>query len=53
MERIGIFGGTFNPVHSGHLLLARHYLDALKLDRLLVIRAAGRRKTDAAVCAGV
>lgn len=43
MERIGIFGGTFNPVHSGHLLLARHYLDALKLDRLLVIRPARRR----------
>ena len=35
--RTGIFGGTFNPVHSGHVRLARTYFDALRLDRMLVI----------------
>lgn len=37
MEKIGIFGGTFNPVHNGHVKLAQHYIEALSLDRLLVI----------------
>ena len=37
MEKIGVFGGTFNPIHNGHLFLAEHYISALKLDRLLVI----------------
>lgn len=35
--RTGIFGGTFNPVHNGHIHLARTYFDALRLDRMLVI----------------
>lgn len=35
--RIGVYGGTFNPVHNGHVKLALAYLDALKLDRLIVI----------------
>lgn len=35
--RIGVYGGTFNPVHNGHLKLARAYLEALRLDKLLVI----------------
>lgn len=37
MDKLGIFGGTFNPVHNGHLSLAQHYIRALGLDRLLVI----------------
>ena len=35
--RTGIFGGTFNPVHNGHIRLAESYIEALGLDRLLVI----------------
>ncbi|MEM1483931.1 nicotinate (nicotinamide) nucleotide adenylyltransferase [Oscillospiraceae bacterium PP1C4] len=35
--RTGVFGGTFNPVHNGHIKLAQTYLCALQLDRLLVI----------------
>jgi nicotinate-nucleotide adenylyltransferase len=33
--RIGIFGGTFDPPHLGHLILASEALDQLRLDRLL------------------
>ena len=38
--RIGIYGGTFSPVHSGHLLAARKFMDGIGLDRLLIIPAA-------------
>ncbi len=38
--RIGIFGGSFDPVHSGHKKLAEFVLEALGLDKLLIIPAA-------------
>ena len=37
MERIGIYGGTFNPPHLGHMLAARQAVKLLRLDRLLLI----------------
>ncbi len=39
MARIGIFGGTFNPVHTGHVRLCRQCMKSLQLDSMLVIPA--------------
>ncbi|CDZ23612.1 hypothetical protein CCDG5_0474 [[Clostridium] cellulosi] len=36
-ERIGILGGTFNPIHNGHIKLALEFIERLGLDRLLLI----------------
>lgn len=35
--RIGIYGGTFNPPHNGHITAAQAAMEALKLDKLLLI----------------
>ena len=38
--RLGIFGGTFDPPHVGHLIVARDAAESLELDRLLLVVAA-------------
>lgn len=38
--RVGVFGGTFDPPHVGHLLVAADAADALALDRLVWVPAA-------------
>ncbi len=35
--RVGIFGGTFNPIHNGHVRAAYEFLRSAGLDRLLVV----------------
>src|SRR5881628_2444235 len=37
--RIGVFGGTFDPVHIGHLVAAVNVRHALRLDRVLLVVA--------------
>ena len=37
MRKIGILGGTFNPIHNGHLILAQNALEQYALDEVLFI----------------
>ena len=39
-SKIGVFGGTFDPVHLGHLQLAQQAVGSLELDQLLFVPAA-------------
>ena len=39
MERLGVFGGTFDPVHVGHVVVAVESRSQLALDRVLIVVA--------------
>ena len=55
MSKIGVLGGTFDPIHDGHLALGQAACDLLHLDRVLFVPAArpphkvNDRVTDAAI----
>ncbi|MEG1875709.1 MAG: nicotinate (nicotinamide) nucleotide adenylyltransferase, partial [Angelakisella sp.] len=40
MARTVLYGGTFNPIHRGHLALCRYLLDSEKFDRILLMPTA-------------
>lgn len=44
---LGLLGGTFDPVHVGHLVVAQDVVEALELDRLLVVPAGRPPHRDA------
>lgn len=37
MQKIGLFFGSFNPIHMGHLIVAQHMQQELKLDKVLFV----------------
>lgn len=55
MNKIGIYGGTFDPIHHAHLILARDALEQLQLDRVIFVPAGvsphklGAQQTSAAL----
>lgn len=38
--KIGLFGGSFNPIHTGHLIVVDQAIEQLGLDKLIVMPAA-------------
>ncbi len=51
--RVGIFGGTFNPIHMGHLRAAEEVAEAFALERVLFIPSALPPHKRGGACDGV
>ncbi|EOF8717004.1 nicotinate (nicotinamide) nucleotide adenylyltransferase, partial [Neisseria gonorrhoeae] len=48
MKKIGLFGGTFDPIHNGHFHIARAFADEIGLDAVVFLPAGGPYHKDAA-----
>lgn len=52
MMRLGVMGGMFDPVHRGHLVVARAAVSALSLDRLHLVPCAAPNHREGAAASG-
>ena len=52
-RKIGILGGTFDPVHNAHLAMARAALDQLKLDQVVFMPTGSPHYRKPAVASGL
>jgi nicotinate-nucleotide adenylyltransferase len=50
LKRFGLFGGSFDPVHVGHLSIAQQVLNALNLEKVILIPAASAPHKQADGC---
>ena len=54
MKRIAIYGGTFDPVHSGHLQIAKRVSQSFEIDKFMFVPArVAPHKQDAQVTSGL
>ena len=37
MSNVGLYLGTFNPIHNGHVTLAKYFSELPELDQVLVV----------------
>src|SRR5436853_7404437 len=49
LQKIGIYGGTFDPIHYAHLILAREALEQLQLEKVIFVPAATSPGKDAPI----
>ena len=52
LQKIGIYGGTFDPIHYAHLILARETLEQLQLEKIIFVPAATSPGKDAPIASG-
>ncbi len=51
MSKVGIFGGTFDPIHLGHLITAQSVREIRNLEKIIFIPAfISPHKSDAKTC---